>query len=248
MTALHLLGTVGYHPSQSRHTTCLMIPEDGIVLDAGTAFFRVRDHLKTSNLDIFLTHAHLDHSCGLTFLLDVLWNKPVKSVTLHARASDITAVTTLLFNTPLFPLKFTYGLKTLEPEFGLGKWAIRTRNQRHPGGSIGYRFESGASSFAFITDTTADPTDREAVEFVQGVDLLIHECNFPDEMLQLAIDSGHSTGSAVGEFAKAADVKRLVLTHCSPLCEAPMLERIRTQAAKAFSGCQWATDEMILEF
>ena len=38
-----LLGTAGYHPSETRHTACVMLPEAGIVLDAGTGFFRVRE-------------------------------------------------------------------------------------------------------------------------------------------------------------------------------------------------------------
>ena len=58
---LHLLGTTGYHPNDQRHTACMMLPEIGVVLDAGTAMFRVRDRLCTKTLDIFLTHAHLDH-------------------------------------------------------------------------------------------------------------------------------------------------------------------------------------------
>ena len=41
---LLLLGTSGYHPSEQRQTACLMLPEVGIVLDAGTGFFRVRQH------------------------------------------------------------------------------------------------------------------------------------------------------------------------------------------------------------
>ena len=53
---LLLLGTTGYHPSERRHTACMMLPEIGVVLDAGTAMFRVRQHLATPTLDIFLTH------------------------------------------------------------------------------------------------------------------------------------------------------------------------------------------------
>lgn len=63
---LVLLGTTGYHPNRRRHTACMFLPEVGVVLDAGTGMFRVRDHLATSHLDIFLTHAHLDHVVGLT--------------------------------------------------------------------------------------------------------------------------------------------------------------------------------------
>ncbi len=66
---LNLLGTTGYHPNERRQTACFMLPELGIVLDAGTGMFRVHDHLQTDTLDIFLSHAHLDHILGLTFLV-----------------------------------------------------------------------------------------------------------------------------------------------------------------------------------
>ena len=74
---LVLLGTTGYHPNDERQTACFMLPEQGIVLDAGTAMYRVRDQLVTPELDIFLTHAHLDHIVGLTFLFDVIYDKPM---------------------------------------------------------------------------------------------------------------------------------------------------------------------------
>src|SRR5687768_9381101 len=89
---LLLLGTAGYHPSETRHTACLMLPESGIVLDAGTGFFRVRQHLQTSTLDILLTHAHLDHVAGLTFLLSTLHQQQVDRVTIHGAAEKLAAV------------------------------------------------------------------------------------------------------------------------------------------------------------
>ena len=53
----------------------MMIPELGLIFDAGTGMFRVRDLIQTKTLDIFMSHVHLDHSVGLTFLYDVLHQK-----------------------------------------------------------------------------------------------------------------------------------------------------------------------------
>ena len=53
---LVLLGTGGYFPTTRRHTACFMLPEVGVVLDAGTGMCRLGAHLKTDRLDIFLTH------------------------------------------------------------------------------------------------------------------------------------------------------------------------------------------------
>ena len=82
------LGTAGYHPSATRHTVSIIIPEIGFVFDAGTGFFRARDLIETKHLDIFLSHAHLDHSQGATYLLDVLWGKniPNENVTIRGKA------------------------------------------------------------------------------------------------------------------------------------------------------------------
>ncbi len=53
---LHLLGTTGYHPNNIRHTACFMIPEAGLVFDAGR-LFRLRPLLQGDELDVYLTHA-----------------------------------------------------------------------------------------------------------------------------------------------------------------------------------------------
>ncbi|MGH7140272.1 MAG: MBL fold metallo-hydrolase, partial [Pirellulales bacterium] len=83
---LAVLGTAGYHPNEARHTACFMLPEVGVVLDAGSGFFRVGPRLLTDELDIFLTHTHLDHVFGLTFLFDVLYGRQMKRVDVHAEA------------------------------------------------------------------------------------------------------------------------------------------------------------------
>ena len=64
------LGTTGFHPNADRHTACYLIPEVGVVLDAGTGLFRLADHLETEHVDVFLSHAHLDHVVGLTYLIE----------------------------------------------------------------------------------------------------------------------------------------------------------------------------------
>src|SRR5262245_44969537 len=100
---LLLLGTSGYHPSESRQTACLMLPEAGIVLDAGTGFFRVRGHLQTPTLDIFLTHAHLDHSIGLSYLLSTTWEQNLSRITVHGEAEKLAAIREHLLDDALFP-------------------------------------------------------------------------------------------------------------------------------------------------
>lgn len=82
------LGTAGWMPSDERQTSCVMIPEYGVVFDAGTGFYRVREHLKTPSLHIFLSHLHDDHICGLLYLLGVLWGKGVECAVYGRRGVD----------------------------------------------------------------------------------------------------------------------------------------------------------------
>ena len=137
-----LLGTGGYHPSELRHTACMMLPSQGIVLDAGTALFRVRDWLETDHLNILLTHAHLDHIIGLTFLFDVLYKKKVSQVTAYAESTKMESIERHLFSEDLFPVKppLTFApigdLPTLGDDCRVTHFPLE-----HPGGSLGFRLD-----------------------------------------------------------------------------------------------------------
>ena len=237
-----MLGTVGYHPTETRHTSCAMLPADGIVLDAGTGFFRVRELLETKTLDILLTHSHLDHVCGLTYLIDVAYQKGLERITVHGRPEDLETVKSKLFSSPLFPVEFSYQLKPIAPYFEINGWQIRTREQIHPGGSIGFRFDRAKESFAFITDTSADPSNSEMIEFIRDVKLLIHECNFSDEFTDLAKSTGHSSATHVAKVAKQAKVHRLLLTHLQPLSTQPELNAMLRTVQQVFTPSELAFD------
>jgi ribonuclease BN (tRNA processing enzyme) len=244
---IHLLGTTGYHPNARRHTACLMLPEQGIVLDAGSGMFRVRDRLRTPQLDIFLTHAHLDHVFGLTFLFDVLHEKAVDRVTVHAEAEKIEAIDQHLLNQHLFPVKLPCEFRALQGPVALaGGGTLRYFPLVHPGGSIGYRLDWRGHSLAYVTDTVAAP-DAPYLDHIRGVDLLIHECYFPDSLDELARKTGHSTTTHVAEVARNAEAKRLVLVHMNPLDEGD--DPIGLATARAvFSATELGEDGAVLEF
>ncbi len=241
---LLFLGTAGYHPNEHRHTNCIFLPDAGIVLDAGTGFFRVREHLRSQTLTILLSHLHLDHTAGLTYLLDVLWERPVTSVSIYGPAG-VEYVRQGLFGSPLFPLPLEYPVSAV-PAAGLEVAGARvtTLLLPHPGGSLAYRLDWPDRSLAYVTDTTAT---LGTTDFVRGVDLLVHECNFPDRLADLARRSGHSWTSAVTALAEDAGVKRLCLTHFNPLDDRADPAELE-DAAVSFAGTLLAEDGMRIEF
>lgn len=217
MMKLVLLGCGGFHPNDRRHTACLMLPEAGIVLDAGTATYRVRDHIATDELDFFITHTHLDHVIGLTFLHNVLYKRNVKRVTVHAMADKIEAIREHLLHKALFPVMPPCEFSPLDGPVDLrdgGK--LSHFPVEHPGGAVAFRLDWPMRSMAYVTDTFAS-ADADYVEKIRGVDLLVHECFLPDEHGDWAKTTGHSTTSPVCELARDAKVGRLVLVHLNAL-------------------------------
>ncbi len=244
---LILLGTTGYHPNDRRHTPCMMLPEAGVVLDAGTAMFRVRDHLATATLDIFLTHAHLDHVVGLTFLLEIVYRKRVDRIVVHGREEKLQAIAEHLFSEHIFPVDPPFEMRPLADEVSLaGGGRLTHFPLEHPGGALGFRLDWPESSMAYVTDTTAR-ADAPYIEQIRGVDLLLHECYFSDADKDLAELTGHSCISPVAEVARAADVGRLVLVHINPLVTDD--STIGLDVAKAiFPATEIGVDGMELEF
>ncbi len=244
---LILLGTSGYHPSDSRQTACLMLPELGVVLDAGTAMYRAAAHLVTDELDIFVTHAHLDHVIGLTYLWNVTQDHPLRQVRVHGAAEKLSVIEEHLFATALFPVKPPFEICPLDGEVALKEGGRLTHFPlKHPGGSLGFRLDWPDRSLAYVTDTTA-ALGADYVEKIRGVDLLVHECTMADDMPDQAKMTGHSCPVPVAEVAAAAGVDRLVLVHINPLANGE--QPLDLDAAEAiFPKIVVGTDNLVLEF
>lgn len=242
---VEFLGTSGFHPTEKRHTSCVLLPELGIVFDAGTGMFRLTSRLQTKSLAIFLSHSHLDHIVGLTYLLPPLIDGTIEQATVYGSARSINAVQRHLFAEEVFPVAVP--LKYVEvSERGTvpGEGRLSVHAQPHPGGSLGYRIDWPDRSLAYVTDTTADGS---SIEFVRCVDLLIHECTFRDDLRDLALQTGHSHTTPVCELARDAGVKRLVLTHFDPYAalEDPV---DLPKACTIFPQTVVAEDKMVVEF
>ncbi len=244
---LLLLGTTGYHPNDRRQTACLMLPEIGLVFDAGTAAYRLREHLQTPSLDIFLTHAHLDHIIGLTFLFNVVDGTGIERVSVHGEPDKLKAIQEHLFSELLFPVAPPLDMYPLKQQRELSDGGVLTHFPlEHPGGSVGYRIDWPGRSFAYVTDTVAS-VDAPYVELIQGVDLLVHECYFNDDMREHAELTGHSCLSDVARVAAASGAKRTVLVHMNPMYQSDD-ELLLADAKNICSTLELGVDRMEIDF
>ena len=87
--------------------------------------------------------------------------------------------------------------------------------------------------FAFIMDTRLCDA---AFELADGADMLVCESTFADADAALARDYGHLTARQAGQIAAAAGARLLVLTHFSQRYETGPPQRLRDEAAAAFTG------------
>ena len=208
------LGTGGYHPNERRHTAGVMLPEVGVLFDAGTSAFRVSRFLETESVTIFLSHAHLDHICGLTYFLVPLMQGDVQQATVYGTPKTLAAVRSHLFSEPMFPLMPTFDFQDLPKTVAIpGDGMVTHCPLSHPGGSTGFRVDFADRSMAYVTDTYVDGT---YADFIRGVDLLIHECYYPDGRADWCEKTGHSHTTMVAKLARDAGVQQLFLTHIDP--------------------------------
>jgi len=241
------LGTNGYYPTHGRQTMSFLVAAPGaaLLLDAGTGVARlgepaVHAHLAgVERLEIVLTHYHLDHVVGLSFLPGVLGTLPVR---VHAPAPPLVAVGSegldRLLSPPLFPLPLHRWPLPVEvaPYSGtrleIAPFSLALRPQKHPGGSVGVRV---GDALAYVTDTVFDPA---TADFARGVGTLLHEV-WLDDAEAAAADagaSGHSVASAVASLARAAGVGRLCPVHHHPRRDAESLARLVAGLREA-AGC-----------
>ena len=252
---LVFLGTAGYYPTEERRTSSIMLPEFGIVLDAGGGFFRVPNYLQTQKLHILFSHCHLDHVAGVNYLFG--FGERIQEVNFYGPSPIIKTVNTLMgeqfFPSP--PIERPFSTKTFQfsqkqGEFSLvcggSKVEISFQKFDHPSQKvIGWRLVLEGQSIVYLTDKTVFHNDT-ALSFAHGANLLIHECVFEAENKEEAIKTGHSYSLGVGEFAKKAMVGELVLTHLTmESFQSP--EKILEEVKTVFPRTLLAYDKMDLD-
>jgi phosphoribosyl 1,2-cyclic phosphodiesterase len=233
-----------------------------LLFDAGTGLRYLGNSLSDSSpidADLFLTHTHFDHVCGLPFFRPFF--QPQNRFRLWAghlgEGMTLRRVLGEFMMSPLFPVppqvfrarmeyrEFKAG-DTLHPEDGV---AVRTATLNHPDGATGYRVDYAGKSLCYLTDTEHVPNapDRNILELIAGADLVIYDSMYTDAEYDTYVGWGHSTWQEGVRLCRAAGAKRLAVFHHDPEHDDEMLDGIAREIERQLPGSVVAKDGLLIK-
>ncbi|MDW8470055.1 MAG: MBL fold metallo-hydrolase [Burkholderiales bacterium] len=236
-----------------------------LVFDAGTGIRYLGNALEAARharleADLFLSHTHFDHICGLPFFKPFfspqnrfrLWaghlggRMTLRQVLAEFMMSPLFPVPPEVFRAEIDYRDFAAG-ETLELGDGI---RLRTAPLNHPDGATGYRVEYGGRALCYVTDTEHVPgaPDRNVLGLIAGADLVIYDCTYTDEEYAQGevVGWGHSTWQEAVRLCRAAGARRLAIFHHEPDRSDEALDAIGAQAAAEFSGALVAREAMTI--
>ncbi len=243
-------------PDRASSSQVILVGNEPLLFDcgSGTGMNLMKAGVNPTTISrIFLTHLHMDHCLEFPSLVfqSYLMGKKDK-VYLYGPVGTVDFCR-LLFEkvypyAPEIVGRIRKGGLEVTPYETAGGLICQTENYRvlvapaeHGLPTIGFRIESKEGIVVISGDTRPS---KSLIELARGADLLIHECSFPDDMIELARITHHSTASEVGEVANQAGVKKLVLTHLFPQTKGREKEMVKSVNSK-FTGEVIASHDLL---
>lgn len=233
-----------------------------LLFDAGTGIRYLGNKLcasgKPVDTDLFLTHTHYDHICGIPFFSPFF--VPGNSIRIWAGhlapEGNIHDVLCELMMAPLFPVPPAIFQAQVDfrdflcgETIHLSNWiSIRTGPLNHPNGATGYRVEFDGRSICYLTDTEHVPgeLDRNILDLIENADLVVYDSMFTEEEYAARVGWGHSTWQAGADLCDAANAKTLVIFHHDPDHDDAFMDRIAVEADKRRPGTVVAREGLVL--
>ena len=240
------------------NTPCVAVEGAGghlVILDAGTGIRALGLQLVERqngavNAEILLSHAHWDHIQGVPHFKPFfapgnavrIWGSRQGTMSLEAILRQ--QMDPAVFPVPLDALSAKLTVQQVEAgEFTMGEFRVRAMRLRHPGTTFGFRLTpvTGGPSMAYVTDNELGPGGHydtpkswraDFVEFLKGVELLIHDAMYTPEELQSHAGWGHSTYAEAVAVAADAGAARLVLFHHEPEHDDAGMDALLAEARK----------------
>jgi len=245
------------------NTTCVEVTLSSgrtVIIDAGTGIRKLGDALleqnKHEDLYLLITHVHWDHISGFPFFGPLFRSNCRITVDGCRRSMEgLKRVFSANYLDGTWPLAFEDLKARIENSHELrqGRLAldgtlVMPHQLQHPQGGLGFRFTEGNRSLVFLTDNELREDGwngscfSDFVFFCRGADLVIHDCQYLPEEIQIRRGWGHTDLESVVKLAVEAGIGKLVLFHHDPwrtdAAVAKIVERCRSIAAESGSSVQ----------
>jgi CheY-like chemotaxis protein/phosphoribosyl 1,2-cyclic phosphodiesterase len=205
----------------------------------------VRGHL-------LITHTHWDHIQGFPFFAPVFAEGSEWDVYAPGAVGErLEAVLSAQMQHPYFPVTLAQLSATIryhdlvEGALTVGGVRVVAQYLNHPALTLGYRLEADGVSVVYAVDhephvrdrpeagrmgapgeTALHAEDARHVAFLEGADLLIHDAQYTAAEYPDKVNWGHSPAETAVDYALAAHVRRLGLTHHDPLRDDDAVDRL----------------------
>jgi len=217
-----LLGTGVAIPQLEKAQSGILVktPEELMLFDCGAGILgRIvqsgYDYLKIAT--VFFTHHHLDHNSDFLALLKA---QQLTSDDLGIKRQNVRVYgpegTTDWLNTLLSCYRYIDVEVDVEElcdgdVIRVGSSVVTARKSIHSLPSLAYRMKTPTSTFVYSGDTEPSEAIKELCH--GNVDVLVHECSFPDEFSYI---TNHTTPAKLRDLIFDRDIERIVLTHLYP--------------------------------
>jgi diguanylate cyclase (GGDEF)-like protein len=200
----------------------------------------------TQRIHLLIGHTHWDHIQGFPFFTPAFL--PTTELNIYGSPAFQQSLEDSLsgqMQYSYFPVKLhdlssrMHYTELEEGFFRIGDILVETQYLNHTAPTIAYRISADGATVAYVTDHEPfwyspgsgfhHPGDQRHVEFLRGVDLVVHDAQYTTEEYEAKVGWGHSPTDYVTDVAIAAGIGRLVLFHHDPTHDDDAIKHIEDE-------------------
>ena len=253
------------------NTSCMEVAygETCVLFDAGSGIRDAGLYLTNDaprSIHLFISHTHWDHIQGFPFFTPAY--VPGFEITIHAPHNvekDIESIFRGQLDRAYFPVQMEDMQATLnfhdlgDEPVEIDGITVSWEYSMHPGAAVGYKVEAGGHSLAYFTDNElmkgyrGSPRalvpgnellemHRDQVDFITGVDVLIHEAQYTTEEYGGKVGWGHSSLSNACALVAQTGVSRWIIPHHDPEHDDDALQGLLTLTREIMRDLDWQVE------